>query len=194
MIASTDRDNITATDRPGPAPDATSRCASRFAASSSSRYDSDRSPHVSATASGAGLAWRPNTAGTDVGDAGSHSTARLPQRSRRARSSASSSPSPRGVAPGSAMTDCSTCCNRRDERRDASSRRRRRCGTPRFTPIPAAARPRSSVRPARSPDPSGRSSVSTGTGVACRSPSASPAASLSCHEKFCHPSMTCTSG
>ena len=51
-MASADRENSSATHRPGPAPRPNSKCANRFDASSSSRYVSDRPSQLTATACG----------------------------------------------------------------------------------------------------------------------------------------------
>src|SRR6202008_2719121 len=50
---------------PGPTPDSANRCANRLAASSSSRYVHEQSPHTNATASGARCTCAANTTGTD---------------------------------------------------------------------------------------------------------------------------------
>ena len=55
---------------PVPAPFSASMCANRFAASSSSRYVIDRSPNVTATASGVRATWASNSTGIDTGVAG----------------------------------------------------------------------------------------------------------------------------
>src|SRR6185437_3561495 len=66
-IASADRENSSATNTPGPTPRPISTCANRLAASSSSQYVIDRSPNVTATASGVRAACAANNPATDAG-------------------------------------------------------------------------------------------------------------------------------
>ena len=191
-----ERSNSSATHCPGPTPWPTSRCANRLAASSSSRYVSERPSKVTAAASGERCTCLANSTGTDTaGGAGWVNTARLPISSSPASSPASSTSIDDNRRVGSAVIAATTRCSRWISvwMLSGSNTSVRNSTVP---PIPAG----SPAWVQRSANENARSTravwVSTGIWVTCRSPNASPAAGslLSCPGRFCQANITCTSG
>src|ERR1700744_59788 len=111
-IASADRANNSATTPPGPAPQPTNARATRFAASSNSRYVHHEPSHTNATASGVRATCAANNPGTDPPSTGPDNTTRLPHRSSRARSNSSSRSTDDSGRSGSAVRAPSTRSSR----------------------------------------------------------------------------------
>ena len=111
---------------------------------------------LSATASGARATCAANNTGTDTDVAGSVNTARLPISSSRACSPASSRSTDDNRPPSGRRSSPPTPARTARSAPRCWPRRTRRCGTPPSRRSRRAHRPRSSVRPTRTPDPWGR--------------------------------------
>ena len=179
-IASAERSNSSATHCPGPTPRPANRCANRLAASSSSRYVSERPSKLIATASGAratcvgeqhrnrhrrGRRLGQHRPVADLIEAGVLTgIEHIDRRQPRASGRRSWPPTPAAAA-----RSVPRCWRRRTRRCEIPpSRRSRRAHRPRLQ------------RSARENDRSMRAVwVSTGIWVTCRPPNASPAAGSS---------------
>ncbi|SHW22055.1 Uncharacterised protein [Mycobacteroides abscessus subsp. abscessus] len=138
-------------------------------------------------------AWAANTAGTVVTADGRPSTARLPQRSSRACSTSSSRSTDDNRCSGSVLNADTMRSNRPTSAwmlsaSKMSVRNSTITSSPSGSPSPSQRSPSENARSMRAVW------VSTVSGVTCRSPRASPAASPACQEKFCQPSSTWTTG